>query len=259
MLDWFFLAYIAIGTVAGLFAGLLGIGGGSVFGPFLLIVFSLQGIPPAEAALAAVSTSIAAVLFTSLPSAAVHSMHGTVKWKVFLPLAPAAALGAMAGAQVAQQVPSFLLVLAMLVLLGNSVRQMLLRSDLEQVVDGFSKAKLMAVGTCAGGIGAMTGTGGGVLVAPWLVKSGFGFKEAVGTSAAMTMLVAVGSTLSYGGTGLDVPALVGMALACVLSAAAGARLTKILPAQTVRRIYCVFLAFICLRLVYWLGERVIEL
>src|ERR1041384_2358679 len=43
-MQWW-LAYLAIGLAVGFFAGLLGIGGGAVVVPLLVLVFSAQGLP----------------------------------------------------------------------------------------------------------------------------------------------------------------------------------------------------------------------
>ena len=42
------LGYIALGAFAGFFAGLLGIGGGSVMVPLLVMMFAAQGFPTGE-------------------------------------------------------------------------------------------------------------------------------------------------------------------------------------------------------------------
>ena len=60
------LAYIALGAFAGFFAGLLGIGGGSVMVPILVMLFAAQGFPSGEVMHLALGTSMAAILFTPM-------------------------------------------------------------------------------------------------------------------------------------------------------------------------------------------------
>ena len=43
-MQWW-LAYVAIGAAVGFLAGLLGIGGGAVMVPLLVLVFTAQGLP----------------------------------------------------------------------------------------------------------------------------------------------------------------------------------------------------------------------
>ncbi|MDC9721015.1 MAG: TSUP family transporter, partial [Gammaproteobacteria bacterium] len=61
-----FIAYMALGTIAGALAGLFGIGGGIIVVPALVLAFTLQGIDPAVVFYMAVATSLANIVFTSL-------------------------------------------------------------------------------------------------------------------------------------------------------------------------------------------------
>ena len=58
-MQWW-LAYLAIGLAVGFFAGLLGIGGGAVMVPLLVIVFTAQGFPADHVMHMALATSMAA-------------------------------------------------------------------------------------------------------------------------------------------------------------------------------------------------------
>jgi uncharacterized membrane protein YfcA len=83
------LAYIALGLFTGLFAGMLGIGGGLVMVPTLTMMFAAQaGFPATEVLHLALGTSMAAILFTSLASLRAHHQHGAVLWKVVVQITP---------------------------------------------------------------------------------------------------------------------------------------------------------------------------
>ncbi|MBF2735886.1 MAG: TSUP family transporter, partial [Betaproteobacteria bacterium AqS2] len=117
-LDWIvYAAVAAIGCAGGVFAGLLGIGGGLIMTPLMLFVFEHLGYDPAAAALAAIATNLAAIFFTSAASTTVHALHGAVDWRLLAWLAPATLLGAAAAAQVALLVPPALLIGLFLALL----------------------------------------------------------------------------------------------------------------------------------------------
>ena len=46
-MEWW-LGYAAIGAAVGFFAGLLGIGGGAIIVPLLVMLFEAQGLPKAQ-------------------------------------------------------------------------------------------------------------------------------------------------------------------------------------------------------------------
>ena len=66
------------GALAGLIAGLLGVGGGIVVVPALVYLFAAQGLPPEHIMKMALGTSMAAICFTSISSFRAHSRRGAV-------------------------------------------------------------------------------------------------------------------------------------------------------------------------------------
>jgi uncharacterized membrane protein YfcA len=74
--------YILVGVVAGILAGLLGIGGGLVIVPMLVFCFVRQGIPDAVIMHLALGTSLASIMFTAVSSFRAHHKRGAVHWEV---------------------------------------------------------------------------------------------------------------------------------------------------------------------------------
>ena len=62
------LVYLCCGAVAGVLAGLLGVGGGIVIVPMLVAVFPSQGIPAEYVQQLALGTSLASIMITSISS-----------------------------------------------------------------------------------------------------------------------------------------------------------------------------------------------
>ncbi|HHO59657.1 MAG TPA: hypothetical protein ENJ64_05395, partial [Thiotrichales bacterium] len=60
--------YLLLGAVAGLLAGLLGVGGGLIIVPVLAWVFAQQGFSSSIIMHMAVATSLATIVLTSLSS-----------------------------------------------------------------------------------------------------------------------------------------------------------------------------------------------
>ena len=85
------LAYLAIGCLVGFAAGLLGIGGGVVMVPLLVMVFTAHGVSPDHVLHLALGTALAAMSFTSVSSMRAHSAHGSVDWTIARAMAPPSA------------------------------------------------------------------------------------------------------------------------------------------------------------------------
>lgn len=109
------LRLLAIGLVAGLVSGLLGIGGGLVMVPLLSgwLGMPLKGV---------LGTSLAAIVALVIPGTIVHALLGNIDWSICLALVAGAVPGAHVGARIALGtgvrtlrvlVGSFLLVVAL--------------------------------------------------------------------------------------------------------------------------------------------------
>ena len=88
----------AIGLVAGVLAGLFGVGGGILFVPTLTLVLGLTQIH-AEA------SSLLAILPTAAAGAWRQRRYGNVRWRPALVLGLAAVAGVEAGVQIAEELP----------------------------------------------------------------------------------------------------------------------------------------------------------
>jgi uncharacterized protein len=95
---WALLAAGALGLVAGVLAGLFGVGGGILFVPTLTLVLGLTQIHAEASSLLAI-----------LPAAAVGAWrqrsYGNVRWKAALVVGLAAIAGVEGGVQIAEALP----------------------------------------------------------------------------------------------------------------------------------------------------------
>ncbi len=99
----FFLLYLVVGAVAGVLAGLLGIGGGLVIVPMLTFAFTAQGLAHEHILHLALGTSLASILFTSVSSLMAHHKRGAVLWPVVLAITPGILAGTFFGAWIASR------------------------------------------------------------------------------------------------------------------------------------------------------------
>ena len=103
------LAYPAIGVVAGFFAGLLGIGGGGIIVPMLALAYAGQGLPAEHILHLAVGTGMATILFTSVASVRAHAKREAVRWDIVKSLTPGILLGGLLGSSLTRWFPRVLL------------------------------------------------------------------------------------------------------------------------------------------------------
>ena len=86
------LAPVVIGTAAGFLSGLLGVGGGGLFSPLMILL----GFNPKK--VAAITAFV--VPFSSIIAFAAYAMLGTVNWAVLVPASLAAYFGGVLGTRV---------------------------------------------------------------------------------------------------------------------------------------------------------------
>lgn len=262
-----FLIYAALGCVAGLLAGTLGLGGGVVIVPALLLTLPALGLGTDMAAHLAVATSLATIAVTSLSAIRTHHRHGYLRWPLALRLAAGIVPGALAGALLASQLPGAWLaslfgLFAMLIAL-----QMLFSSRSEAVADLPERLPgapfLVIAGCLIGLVSGIFGIGGGSVTVPWLSWCRVRMQEAVAVSAAGGFPIALGGCAGFVWAGWSEPGLpVGSLGYVYLPAAAaivltsfpfawlGARVAHRLPSRALKRVFALVLFLIGLRLVW---------
>lgn len=252
--------YAALGMVAGMLAGLMGIGGGLVIVPGLLFLFHLQALESSFLAHIAIGSSLAIIVPTALSSLWTHHRRGAVDWPVVLKLAPGLVFGALCGAWLASRFSTdllkilfglFLLVVAFQMLTGVAPRPGRVARE--------NAAVFFPVGTVIGAISGLVGIGGGTMTVPFLLWRGKLLPQAVATSAACGLPIALAGTLGFllvgEGTGTDTfsgfvywPAVVLVGAFAVLTAPFGAHLAHNLPVALLKKGFALLLLIVGLRL-----------
>ncbi len=261
MISWLLL-YLLLGAFAGLMAGLLGVGGGLVIVPVLAFVFAQQGVAEPVIMHLAIGTSLATIVFTSLSSVHAHHRHGAVLWPVFWQLLPGIVMGALFGAWVADRLATTPLRIFFALFEFYVAVQLTLniRPAPHRVLPG--RAGLFGAGGMIGTVSSLVGIGGGTLTVPFLLWCNVAMRQAVGTSAACGLPIAVAGSLGFviagwdetglpsGSTGYVYwPAFAGIVAASILTAPLGARLAQVLPAATLKRIFAGLLVIFAVKMV----------
>ncbi len=246
---------LALGTVAGFLAGLLGIGGGMMMVPVMSFILSHRGVASGPAVKMAIATSMATILFTSLSSVRAHHRLANVRWPIVSALAPGIVAGSLvAGAGAFALLKGQGLALVFSAFIGWNALQML-RDRKPHPARGLPGWRgLAAVGAGIGFVSALLGAGGAFMSVPFMVWCNVPPREAVGTSAALGFPIAVASSAGYVISGWNVPpalpgafgylylpALLVVSLASVMLAPWGARVAQRIDVRHLKRIFAFFL------------------
>jgi uncharacterized membrane protein YfcA len=256
------LTYAALGVFVGFFSGLLGIGGGSMIVPILGLTFVAFGFPAEQVMHLALGTSLAAILLASASGAREHHLHGAVRVDILRGLTPGIlAAGLVAGA-VVRFAPVPLLKYFFLAFVSYVTIQILFGRRPSKFRPMPGRGGLFAVGALIGGASGLAGVGGAMISVPFMTAWGVAFHAAIGTSTAISFMVAVAGTLGYAIAGFTdhgmpawtlgyiyVPALVGISVTSVLVAPWSARLAHRLPVPILKKVFAVFLLALAVKLI----------
>lgn len=252
------------GGIAGVLAGLLGVGGGIVIVPVLFLLFDALDIPSQVAMHLAVGTSLSTIIPTSISSARSHHKRGAIDAQLLKTWAPLIFVGALFGGILAKYLSSSFLtlffgVIAMLVAINMALPKKLVLAD--RLPDG-----LIARGAVPMGIGtfsSLMGIGGGTLSVPILTAFSFPVHRAVGTAAAFGLVIAIPATAGFIWAGLgeplrppyslgyiSVPAAVLLFCVSVFTAPLGSKLAHSLNPERLKQLFALFLFLTSLRMLW---------
>ena len=255
--------FLAIaGAAAGLIAGMLGVGGGIVIVPVLFYLLPAAGVADDLRMHVAVATSLATIIATSIVSARSHYKKGGVDVPLLKSLAIPIAIGVIIGVTLGGKASgSTLTLIFAIVALIVSVHMAFFKR--RQISDGGVPGTpyRQALGVFIGAFSVVMGIGGGTLSVPIFSLFGMEIRRAVGTAAAIGLIIAVPGTIGFaiagwGEPGLPIASLgyvnlIGFALIAPLSMALapyGAKLAHTIPQIWLSRAFAIFLALTSIRM-----------
>ena len=264
MTEWVILsvAMLFTGVIAGVLAGLLGVGGGLVIVPMLEFALGFIGVDASIRMHIAVATSLATIIPTSMASTRAHLKRQSVdvalarRWAVWI------FIGALAGSWIASQVQSRVLTGIFAVVASLVAVKMILPLDNRTLTDHVPRGPaVIPLPALIGLVSTMMGIGGGSLSVPALALLGEPIHRAVGTSALFGLLIAIPGTIGFMLTGYGNPllppgsigfvslfGLLFIAPATVLAAPLGARLAHALNKRHLTLIFGSFVFIVAVRM-----------
>lgn len=225
-----------IGLLAGLFGGLVGLGGGVVMIPLMVRFFGFHQHQ-------AHGTSLMALVFTGLTGAAVYGLEGTIDPLAAGLLAATAILTARFGALFGNSLPEwklkmsfgvFVICVSLLLLLKPFFAQWS-----RQVPMALEVVILLMSGVVSGFFAGLMGVGGGSLMVPAMVLF-LGFSQHLAQGTSLLAMVPAGAAGAYthwrlGNVVLGV--VPGMALGIIIGTSGGGYLAHLLSEAALRGIF----------------------
>lgn len=258
------LGFFVTGIMAGILAGLLGVGGGLVTVPVMIWLLPKLGVPSDQVMHVAVATALAVIIPTALMSARSHHRSGSVNWTLFARFAPGLLLGGLLAAVIASYLSRFWMQLSFGVFLMLASMLTVMGEPRVAGHAAITRLEQFLVGMLIAGWAALVGTGGGTLTVPYLYWRGVSLRIAVGTSAACGLPIALAGMIGFIWVGLEetgdaaflgyvhwqVAAL--MMLGSVLAVPWGAALAQKLPVAMLKKVLGVLMLVVAGRLLWGL-------
>lgn len=197
-------ALAATGIIGGTLAGLLGVGGGIVIVPVLYNILPFFGVDDSILIHVAIGTSLATIIPTSISSARSHYKKGAIDTDLLKSWGPIIFIGVIVGTIVAGYANGHILTLVFATLALVVAANMAFRPNNVHISNGLPKAPFkQMIALFIGGFSAMMGIGGGTFTVPTLTLFNYPIRKAIGTAAAIGLIISVPGTTGFLIAGLD--------------------------------------------------------
>lgn len=191
-------ALTGAGVIAGLLAGLFGIGGGAVLVPVFYQTYGLLGVDDAVRMHLSVGTSLAIIIPTSMRSFQTHYHKGAVDMALLKRFAWPVLVGVLIATGIAAFISSAgLRLLFAVISFAVAFKMLFNRASWTLGPDLPGHAGTTIAGVLIGLISALMGIGGGVLNNTFMTLYSRPIHQAVATSAGVGVLISVPGIFGY--------------------------------------------------------------
>ncbi len=253
---------LVTGAIAGVLAGLLGVGGGIVLVLAFFYVFGALGFEGPQLMQMCLATSLATIIVTSVRSVLSHNKKGAVDWDILRTWAPGIVIGAALGMLTAASLRSGTLqmifgILALIVGLYMAFG----RSSWRIAQDMPIGAKRMGASPLLGFMSVLMGIGGGSFGVPFMSLHGVAIHRAVATAAGFGVLIAVPAVIGFLFVSIDpamrppftigavnMVAFVVVIAMTLLTAPLGVKLAHAMDAGPLKKAFGVFMTLVALNM-----------
>jgi len=249
--------YILIGFLGGITAGMLGLGGGIIFVPGLMIVHKYYGLFSGYELQVGVYTSLISIIFAGSTSSILHYKNRLIDMSVVKKYSIYVILGSFFGIYILEHVSSELLELVYSVIL--IILALLLISDAKIIrnnINYLNKAGNLYF-FANGSISSLMGIGGGTLSVPYLSFLIADIKRSIASASAIGLIIAVSSLFymfvlnpSIYSEKINHVALFILIPSGILGSYAGVYLLRILNPEKVKNIFSTLLLVVAVYLLF---------
>jgi uncharacterized membrane protein YfcA len=256
-------AFLLLGAVVGFVAGLLGVGGGAIMVPVLTSLFVTLNFLPEHLLHMALATSMASIILTSIASTRAHLQHQAVLWPVVRLMSAGIVLGTFSATFIASLLPTLPLAIFFSCFMAYVALQLLLNIKPKPSRHLPGALGMTVTGLGIGGISALVAIGGGSLTVPFLTWCNVKVQQAIGTSAAIGLPIALSGSIGYAVAGWEqvglpefslgyiyLPAVLLISAVSFFTAPLGAKLAHRLPVATLKRIFALLLIGLSVKMLH---------
>lgn len=258
-----------IGCISGIFAGLLGVGGGVVLVPAFFYVFQNLGYDGPEMMQVCLATSLSTIIVTSIRSVLSHHRKGAVEWDILKRWAPGISLGAIFGMFTVSSLETTYLQIIFALLATLIGLYMLISRISWQIADKMpSKRKSYTFSPIIGFLSVLMGIGGGSFGVPLMTLHGVAIHRAVATAAGFGLAIGLPSALGFLMTtvepgsrppftlgAVNIPAFFIVITMTMMTAPIGVRLAHATNPKPLKRIFGLFLIFVAMNMLWEVVSR----
>ena len=254
------LLLIGVGAAAGLVAGLLGVGGGTIIVPALIFLFEFSNTNTDLMVQMSVATSMACIVITSISSTYAHHQKKGVMWDLVKSIGIGIPLGAIFGVLLVSLISGFILkILIVIFMICIGINMLSTKINVTKNIM-LKNTNHFFPGSIIGFLSIPLGIGGGTFTVPYLKSLGYDIRKAIGTSAACGIVIAVTATIFFS---LPIelaslqlnenliywPGVFWISFSSIIFSRLGARLTYLIKEDFLRRIFGIFIFIVAIFLV----------
>lgn len=257
-MEW--ILYLVSGLAAGFFAGLLGVGGGTIVVPVLYFLFKYyQHLPHSLIMHMAIGTSLAVVFINAVLSMHAHARKKNVLWPIFNKMILGLILGATIASLVVNYISGNALHILFIIFIVFSACQVIWKYQPKKPPSNLSLVTTNIAGMIISFFSSLVGIGGSILSVPYFLWLKIEMKQAVALASCCGLPLSIVATAGFMIAGLNhanlpnfslgyvyLPALLGIGIGAIFTASLGAKVAIKLPEKFLRTVFFGFLVCVAI-------------